>query len=80
MENSAHSYTEGAEYRPEDHTAEAEKFKVAQLPADHITVTMALSKFVELHEREAAGDETITMKEWKAAITDGRKALEQATN
>ena len=41
---------------------------------------MALDNLLKLHEREAAGDETITMKEWNAAIAAGKAVLNTATN
>lgn len=78
MENTAHSFTEAAEYTPENNPPK--KNSLFNLFIDHLDVTMALSKLIELHEREAAGDETITMKEWNAAITAGKTALNNATN
>lgn len=80
MENTAHSYTEAAEFNPESTPNKPLKpHSLLKLYLEHIDVTMALSKFLELHEREAAGDTTITQKEWNAAIANGRKALEKAT-
>ena len=38
------------------------------------------SKIQYHSEREAAGDETITMKEWNAAIAAGKAVLNTATN
>lgn len=79
-ENTAHSFTEGAEFNPENAGQKSLKpHSLLKLYLEHIDVTMALSKFLELHEREAAGDTTITQKEWNAAIATGRKALEKAT-
>ena len=39
-----------------------------------------MENLLKLHEREAEGDETITMKEWNAAITAGKAVLNNATN
>lgn len=80
MENTAHSFTEAGEYNPENAPQKPLKpHPVLKLYMEHIDVTMALSKFLELHEREAAGDTTITQKEWNSAIANGRKAMEKAT-
>lgn len=78
MENTAHSFTEAAEYTPENNPPK--KNSLFNLFIDHLEVTMALSKLIELHEREAEGDETITQKEWNAAIAAGKVVLNNATN
>ena len=79
-ENTAHSFTEGAEFNPENAGQKSLKpHSLLKLYLEHIDVTMALSKFLELHEREAAGDTSITQKEWNSAIANGRKAMEKAT-
>lgn len=78
MENTAHSFTEAAEYTPENNPPK--KHGLFNLYMNHLDVTMALEKLIALHEREAAGDETITMKEWNAAIAAGKAALNNATN
>lgn len=76
MENTAHSYTEAGEYNPEHATAkQPKKNSLFELYMNKIDVSMALSKLIELHDREAAGDETITMKEWNAAIAAGKEVL-----
>ena len=84
MENTAHSFTEAAEYNPEDTPQKPVKplkpHSLLKLYLEHIDVTMALSKFLELHEREAAGAETVTTEEWNIAIENGRKALENTIN
>ena len=83
MENTAHSFTEAAEYNPEDAPQKPMKpqkpHSLQKLYMDYLDATMALSKFLELHEREAAGDTSITQKEWNLAIANGRKAMEKAT-
>ena len=84
MENTAHSFTEAAEYNPEDAPQKPMKpqkpHSLQKLYMEYIDVTMALSKFLELHEREAAGTETVTTEEWNTAIENGRKALENTIN
>ena len=77
-ENTAHSFTEAAEYTPENNPPK--KNSLFNLFIDHLDVSMALSKLIELHEREAAGTETVTTEEWTAAIENGRKALENTIN
>lgn len=77
MENTAHSFTEAAECT--EKSKPLKPHSLLKLYLEHIDVTMALSKFLELHEREAAGDTTITQKEWNSAIANGRKAMEKAT-
>ena len=71
FENTAHSYTEGAFY-DDGH------YRNGKTPptGEHHPITVALEQLVKLHQREEFGDETITMKEWNAAITAGREALE----
>ena len=78
MENTAHSFTEAAEYTPENNPPK--KHGLFNLYMEHLDVTMALENLLKLHEREAAGDETITMKEWNAAITACKAVLNNATN
>ena len=78
MENTAHSFTEAAEYTPENNPPK--KHSLFNLYMEHLDVTMALDNLLKLHEREAAGDETITMKEWNAAIAAGKAVLNTATN
>lgn len=77
MDKNAHSFTEAAEYTPENNPPK--KHGLFNLYMDHLDVTMALENLIALHEREAEGDETITMKEWNAAITAGKAALNNAT-
>ena len=77
-ENTAHSFTEAAEYTPENNPPK--KHGLFNLYMAHLDVTMALENLIALHEREAEGDETITMKEWNAAITAGKDVLNNATN
>jgi len=78
MENSAHSFTEGAEYNPENETLrEPIKFSPAEFYDHYLEVSLALSKLLELHQREKNGDETITMKEWNAAIAAAEKVFEK---
>ena len=43
--------------------------------SDKITTEQALQTLIALHDREAAGDETITLKEWQNAINASKKAL-----
>lgn len=78
MENTAHSFTEAAEYTPESNPPK--KHGLFNLYMAHLDVTMALDNLLKLHDREAEGDETITMKEWKAAITAGKAVLNNVTN
>lgn len=51
-----------------------------QLHLEHVSAVWALEKLIALHEREAEGDETITMKEWNAAISAGKAVLNNAIN
>ena len=39
-------------------------------------IKQALTTLLDLHKRESAGDETITMKEWNNAIKQAEKSLE----
>lgn len=77
MENTAHSFTEGAAYNPETECPKQPiKFSSAEFYDHNLEVSMALSKLLELHQREKNGDETITMKEWTAAISAAEKVFE----
>lgn len=71
MENTAHSYTEAAEcnfFEP-----------IEAVPKIDETLN-ALHDLVALHNREMAGDETITMKEWNGAIKSANKVIENKLN
>lgn len=78
MENTAHSFTEAAEYTPENNLPK--KHGLFNIYMAHLDVTMALENLIALHDREAEGDTTITMKEWNAAITAGKEVLNNAIN
>lgn len=80
MANTAHSFTEGAEYTPEPDNPQPRRNSIAELHDNYLNVSIALSKFIELHDREQEGDETITQKEWTSAIKEGKKALEIENN
>lgn len=76
MNNTAHSFSEATEHNPENQKPQQPaKMSLYDLQISYLDVSMALSKFLELHGREAEGDETITMKEWNAAIAEGKAAL-----
>ena len=84
MENTAHSYTEAAEYNPEDAPQKPIKpqkpHSLQKFYMEYLDVTMALNKILELYEREATGVEKFSTEEWTNAIENGRKALENAIN
>lgn len=67
MENAAHSYTEAASVGP---TKEQ-----INLYRNTTELADALQTFIQLHDREAEGDESITTKEWNEAIKAGKAAL-----
>ena len=43
--------------------------------SEKLTPEQALQAIIALHDRESAGDETITLKEWQNAINASKKAL-----
>lgn len=74
-ENTAHSFTEAAECIIAESAGKSIESGTTLL-VSYIDSVAALAKFLELHGRETSGDETITTKEWKEAITAGKNALE----
>lgn len=79
MDHTQHSFFGDGKCLPHKDLGKSFQSATAVL-ISYIDTTAALAKLLELHEREAAGDETITMKEWNAAIAAGKKALEKITH
>ena len=73
FENAGHSFTDAGYFKPEDQS-------LIMMISDRKKNTdkkrtEALSELIALHKREMT-DETITMKEWQAAVKKGEEALQ----
>ena len=75
IENSAHSFTEGATFSEENPFTGKEN-EIFQTVFKPFEIQEALSELIALHNREMH-DDTITLKEWQNALKKGKNALKK---